>query len=323
MNDLGVHTYNWFDSGNWKEIILVAASLRSGMIDGLNESPRTAAELARDLSLDERAVTVVLQALRSLKYVSSKNGIFRLTVRTKNLFIYENSKEYLRHSIMHSTRLLERWMSLHEVLVTGKPVAGNRLTEGVKSFIFSMNEQGRFAAKELVQRVLEKTGPLRSLVDIGGGGGLFASMFKKRVERVAIFDHPDVVAELAAASDVVDGVELVPGDAVKDVPPGKYQAALLSNITHIFGPEDNRKIFNNAAQCLEVGGYCVMVDFVRGKNASAPYFGVNMLVNNPEGNTYSEAEYLSWMEEAGLIKFAGFRLRKRDEYVIIARKEGK
>lgn len=127
--------------------------------------------------------------------------------------------------------------------------------------------------------------------------------FVDRGLRATLFDTPetvDFVRDEYGLSEV-DGLELVGGDFTTDaLPDGPFDVVLLSNVIHIYGPEENRRLVAEAARVAAPGGVVAVQDFLRGRSGRAARFGLVMLMRTDSGNTYAEVEVRRWMEEAGL-----------------------
>jgi 3-hydroxy-5-methyl-1-naphthoate 3-O-methyltransferase len=87
---------------------------------------------------------------------------------------------------------------------------------------------------------------------------------------------------------------------------------LLSAICHMFSVEENRALFERAYRALVPGGRLVVQDFILEADKTSPrfatLFALNMLVGTRAGNTYSEAEYASWLQDAGFHEVRRVRL---------------
>jgi len=78
---------------------------------------------------------------------------------------------------------------------------------------------------------------------------------------------------------------------------------LVSAICHMLGPDENRDLLQRCFEALAPRGRVVIQDFILEPDKTAPkwaaLFALNMLVATEAGNTYTEAEYATWLLEAG------------------------
>jgi hypothetical protein len=80
--------------------------------------------------------------------------------------------------------------------------------------------------------------------------------------------------------------------------------AWLSQILHGEGPDDCEKMIQKTVSVLEPGGLILIHDFILNENLDGPLFpalfSLNMLVNTPEGQSYSEGQISSMLAGAGV-----------------------
>lgn len=252
-------------------------------------------------------------------YVTIKDKGYLMTSEADELFGRPGSSKYIGHSTHHALRLVEKWLEIPEVIKSGKPDRRKRTAEDREHFIGSMDANAREVAPYVVELCLKKLAGVKSVVDIGGGPGSYSKAFLNRGVKATLFDLPEVI-ELLKEYKNLEGVELMGGDFNVTLPPGPFDLAFLSNITHIYGPEENKALLKRVVNILSPKGSVAILDFVRGRSLSAPLFAVNMLVNTENGGTWSEEEYLSWFEKAGFEEVGIFDIEPRDQQLILATK---
>jgi hypothetical protein len=85
--------------------------------------------------------------------------------------------------------------------------------------------------------------------------------------------------------------------------PGGHDAALLSNILHGEGENDNRALLKQAYDALDAPGIVIISDALLNEERTAPVFpllfALNMLVATEHGDTYTRVEVKGFLEEAG------------------------
>ena len=301
--------------------VVAALGLEIGVYDALADGPLPRAELAGRLSADERGLGILLGALEELGAVRRDAEGWRLTGPGRARFVDEDTPDHqagaARLWLSNTRRLLDR---LPEAVRTGEPArsaesAGTDEGE-LASFQAAMADKDR----ELVERVAagcaeactERVPEGGRALDLGGGPGVFARALRDRGFEVTLFDTPEVVDHVAEAYGLRDatGIELEAGDFEEDLPEGPFDLVLLANITHLLPPEGNAALISRLADRMPPGGVLAVVDFVRGESPFAPLFGITMLLNTAEGNTYERPDYERWLADAG---FEHVRLRPVDE----------
>ena len=80
--------------------------------------------------------------------------------------------------------------------------------------------------------------------------------------------------------------------------------AWLSHVLHSNGPEECQKIIKKTVEAMEPGGVILIHEFILENSKDAPefaaLFSLNMLLNNPEGRSYSEEELSNMLMTAGV-----------------------
>jgi SAM-dependent methyltransferase len=82
-----------------------------------------------------------------------------------------------------------------------------------------------------------------------------------------------------------------------------FDLVLLSAVCHMFSEDENRSLIQRCARALVSGGHLVIREFILQEDRTGPahaaLFALNMLVGTEHGNTYTESQYRTWMQEAG------------------------
>jgi hypothetical protein len=100
-------------------------------------------------------------------------------------------------------------------------------------------------------------------------------------------------------------VRIRPGDMRTAELGEGFDLVLLSAVCHMFSEDENRSLIQRCAGALLAGGHLVIREFILQEDRTGPphaaLFALNMLVGTEHGNTYTEGQYRTWMEEAGLV----------------------
>jgi cyclopropane fatty-acyl-phospholipid synthase-like methyltransferase len=166
----------------------------------------------------------------------------------------------------------------------------------------------------------------RHLLDLGGGPGTHAIHFclVNPGLTATIFDRPTTrpfALETIKRFGVEERIDFVAGDFNEDEIPGRYDVAWLSQILHSNGPEECRRLIEKTASVMEPGGVMLIHDFFLDDNMAGPLFpalfSLNMLLNNPEGRSYSAQEVIAMLERAGIREIRRLPFQgPNDSYVI-------
>ncbi|HET6546674.1 MAG TPA: methyltransferase [Rhodanobacteraceae bacterium] len=211
-----------------------------GVADALDESPRTAAELAASVGAHPGALGRVLRLL-------SSHGIFEADAET---FRHSPASRLLRSDHPQSMRALVRMLGfpatwavyreLEHSVRTGRPAAEKVLPEGLWAYLGEHPELGSiFNAAMAGKAHSQVAGVINAcdfsgfgmIGDIGGGSGhlLRAVLDVAPQAKGVLFDLPNVIAE--AADIASDRLRLQAGDFFRDPLP-VCDAYLVMEIIH-------------------------------------------------------------------------------------------
>lgn len=276
-----------------EERLLLWAARETGVLEALLTEAGTPTEVADATGVTERAARIVVWALADDGYVERVDGSYEPTNRALGFLTKTDVRSI--GSAPHTLDTLSRWVALPETMETGEvPDAPEHWTRNFMGAMASVDSQTVRASVTAAEHARPR--PERVL-DVGGGPGTFGREFARRGAEVTLLDQPEVV-EIVSPLLENEPVDLVPGDMLEELPSG-FDLVFCSRITHMFGPEENRRLFGNCYEALSPGGAVVCTDFVRGRSPRAPAFAVNMLAQTENGDTYAEEEYRDWLTAAG------------------------
>lgn len=248
---------------------LVYEGVKSGLIDGLGDAPRTAGDCARRLGLDEDAVLRVLRALATLglcEQVSER--AFVLTPLGARL--QSGAAQSMRGMALHwGGRIMETLETIGHTLETGEPGHGGgdfdaMHADPVKSDVFnrSMAEQSLPIGRALAQTV--DFGRFARVFDVGGGYGAVLSEVLRAFPalRGAVCDLPGVEAGARRFLDeagVGDRADFLAGSFFEEVSSGA-DCLVLKYILHDWSDAEVTTIMANCRQALPKAATVVVVE---------------------------------------------------------------
>lgn len=279
-----------------------------------------AAALAKECSCDERGMTVLLDALAAMKYLS-KNG----NDASARYSVAQEYTEYLDSRspcsfipmMRHMACGLRSWSRLTWTVMDGKQQERIASPLGAEqdrvSFIMGMNSIAVTLAPGTIDAlhaagVLHFERPNPRILDIGGASGTYTEAFLRKLPDCAavIFDLPVGIAQARKrfdSSEFGSRVTLVEGDFTKDALPEGCDFAWISAIIHQMNREESRALYAKAHAALNPGGVVAVRDYVMDQSRTFPpdgaLFGVNMLVNTPRGMVYTFDEIRQDLEASG------------------------
>lgn len=290
----------------------------------------TAAELARDENLDERATTRILDCLVSLGLLDKEQQRYRLAPGSEVLSAKHPAT--ILPMILHLNHIWKNWSLLTDVVRQGKNESLKKIGdwggEVQEAFIGAMHAVGRELAAEIAGSY--DLSPYKKLLDIGGASGTYTMAFLRQnpAMRAVLVDFAPVLAlarKRLEAEGFLDRVELAAGDFYLDELPGGCDLALLSAIIHQNSPAQNIDLYKKIHRALVPGGVVLIRDHIMAESRTQPpggaMFALNMLVNTSGGDTYTFREVKETLEAAGFGEVRQVRTGERMDCLVEARKK--
>jgi predicted O-methyltransferase YrrM len=311
---------------------VLAAAAELDLFSALSAAPLPAVELARILKCDERALTILLDALVGLRLLEKPGGNYALPAGL-NAFLTPGGEQSVLAMAQHQAQCLRYWAQLARVVKTGRPadrIPGIRGEEGAQeAFIGAMHNVSEPIAEQVIQAVQ----PLRfkHLLDIGGASGTWAIAFLRACPsaQATLFDLPHVLPmaqRRLAAAGLDQRVQLVGGDFTRDALPPGADLAWVSAIVHQNSRAQNRALFAKVYTALVPGGRIAIRDILMEAERTQPVagalFAVNMLVATESGGTFTLAELREDLEAASFTEVTSPRHDEAMNSIIVAKKAG-
>ena len=287
-----------------------------GLFSALGDGERSSEEVAKAVGAEARATDRLLNALCAMGFLGKREGQFSNTPLASR-FLIKGKPEYI-DGLMHIVHLWDTWDTLTKAVRQGKSVFAEHVNErGEKwlhAFIAAMNDRARRNASTVI--ALLDLSDVSRVLDVGGGSGAYSMAFVRVREgiRATVFDLPSVIPLTRKYIDqerLSDKVETIVGDYNKDNLGSNFDMVFLSAIIHSNSYDQNQVLIHKAYKALNPGGHVVIQDFIMDEDRTSPasgaLFSLNMLVGTEAGDTYTEFEVRTWMEEARLSK-----IRRRD-----------
>jgi SAM-dependent methyltransferase len=295
-------------------IILTAHELNLFSI--LKDGPLTSAVVAKTAVTNERATDRLMNALVPIGLLKKSGSQFSNTDFSTRFMI--KGQPNFMGGLGHQVDLWRTWSTLTDAVIAGTSVAmrkpiNERDEAWLESFIAAMHARGIQQAREIAA-VLDLT-QIKRVLDVGGGSGAFTFEFIRENPAITgtIFDLPNVIPitqQYIAREGFEGSVTTLEGDYLKDKFGYDYDLVFVSAIIHINSPEENMLLVNKCAEALNPGGQLVIADHIMNDDRTGPaagaFFALNMLVGTEKGDTYTEKEIKSWMQNA---KFKYIRRR--------------
>jgi predicted O-methyltransferase YrrM len=301
---------------------VIAAAADLDLFSAIGTRAITAEAMSKEMQVDLRGLTVLLDALASMDLLLKADGKYRIPPGLAPALV-QGDRQSVLPMLQHTANCLRRWSQLARTIKTGRPtdcgpsIRGEEADEA--AFIGAMHVVSGPVADNLVAEILPPG--FRHLLDIGGASGTWTMAFLKLAPdaRATIFDLPQVIPmarQRLTDAGFADRVSLVPGDFYTDSLPTGADLAWLSAIAHQNSRDQNRELFSKIRDALSSGGTLLIRDVVMNDDHTAPpagaMFAVNMLAGTERGGTFSLTEYREDLEASG---FSDVRLLREDPWM--------
>ena len=293
--------------------LIIDAALHFQFFERLKQQPRTASELAADAKISPRGARILLNALAGLELVAREGERCKLTPESE-MFLVPGSPSFHGAFFRHTTeQLLPKWMQLREVVRTGRPAMSVN-SEGDGTAFFAEFVEALFtlsypAARALGEHLKLAQAPGKvSVLDLAAGSGVWGIGLAHAAPQVHIsaVDWPgvlDTTRRVAQQHKVADRLTTIPGDLMEADFGDGHQVAALGHILHSEGVERSQQLLQKTFHALAPGGVIAIMEFLPNDERTGPplplIFGVNMLVNTDQGDTFTFAEISAWLRAAG------------------------
>lgn len=292
--------------------LIIESAIHNHVFDKLDDGPKTIDELAAATGASTRGLTAIANALCGLALLDKdKQGRYSLTPESA-AFLVRSKPTFFGGLLLHTSgQLIPKWLSLTEIVRTGKPDSavneqsgGAEFFENFVSDIFPMS----YAPAQALAASLH---PGKDhVLDLAAGSGVWGiALAQSSPEvRVTAVDWPNVLnvtRKTVARFGLEDRFNFIPGD-LRSVDFGSgYTVATLGHILHSEGEAYAKKLLAKTFKALAPGGTIAIQEFLVDLNRKGPLtgllFAVNMLVNTTEGNTWSFEEISEWLRQVGFV----------------------
>jgi hypothetical protein len=299
------------------------AGVRLGIFDALEKGPGTVSEVAGQLGTDARGTEALLEALTSLHYLRRRGDRYSNLPTASRWLTQQRDPDFVEATRFLEMAAFDLWADLAQAVRSGRPVRPfyewlEADAERSAAFQVWTRWIAGAAAPEIVRRVRLRT-DARRLIDVGGGHGRYAAAYCRAMPGLSavVFDLPTALRsaeDLLTEPDLEGRIRLQPGDFLADDLGAGFDAALLINIVHGLGDEDNRRLIGRVAEALNPGGSIVIVEQFIGRAPGPAVYAIQRLLELNYhlalgGRTYRYAKAVAWLTDAGFASVRRINLR--------------
>jgi len=305
----GSQRISQFIMGHWSAITL-ATAVRYSVFTHIERGVNTPEGIAMAAGTSVRGTQALLDGLVAFGLLAVASGRY-INTPEAGQYLVEGKPGYMggaTRNLLGAGGQLETWGRLPDAVMRGGPDPEPDLSDA-DAMVVGLAQSARAAAQQALARLDFATRPDARLLDVGGGAGAYSAVFLT-ANPTARATQVDGAKVNAIALDgltrlgVADRFEAIDGD-LRHVEFGEalYDVAVLSQVAHIFSPEDNLATFRRIRRALKPGGTLVLVDFIVADQRGGPpfplLFALEMLLLTRAGGTYRESDYRQWLGAAG------------------------
>lgn len=304
----------------------VMAGVKLGVLDRLSAGPADAQQLAAFLNLDAEGLEMLLRVLVHCDYLKWDGRAFSLSSLAKRT-LAPGARMDRRGYVEWNYTQWDILGKLDDLVRTGNSVDLHETLRDPaewKNYQLGMLENARDHADYLARKVRVPPGA-KSLIDLGGSHGLLGAAICSKHPGLhsTVFDLEPALRtarELAASEGIAGVVRHVSADILTDDLGSNHDVALLANVLHHFGAEQNKGLLKRVGAALQPLGAIAIWEFERPKrnakvsagDALALYFRLTS-----SGSAYHADEYSAWLQSARFEKIQVFRPRLAPGYVLL------
>ena len=296
-------------SGSYWTACTLHSAVKLDLFTILGEGESDPKDIARKIDASQRGVGILLNALSALKLISKVGEKYSNTPFAQK-FLSKNSRQYIGYMILHHHHLVDAWGKLTDAVQSGSSVKARewRSDKGqLENFLMGMFNLGSNVAPQVADQI--DLSNCNHLLDLGGGPGTYAIYFCKKYPhlKASVFDLPSTrpfAEKTIREFKLTDRIQFVEGDFLQDKIEGSYDVVWLSHILHAEDPEGCRTILQKAVSVMDQGGLILIHDFILNDTMDSPVFpalfALNMLINTPSGQSYSQKQIMDMLSSAGV-----------------------
>ncbi|MDQ2639944.1 MAG: ubiquinone/menaquinone biosynthesis protein [Pseudomonadota bacterium] len=296
---------------------VVSVADEVGTFAALSSRAKSTTALADELQLDARALAVHLGALAALGFMERREGLWRAAAAARR-WLHPRAEGYVGPVLHRFVGQQPFHAQLLETLRTGDraqqyPSVAEEWERGAmppelaRSVTAFMNAHSRAAACAVAQQ--QVFGQVASLLDVGGGSGIFAIEMAQAWPSLSatVLEIDTICAEAdryIAQRGAGARVQTLPVDMFTQPWPRGFDTHFFSNIFHDWSDETCRMLARKSFEALPSGGRILLHEVLMDDEGTGPWhaaaFSLLMLIGT-KGRQFTLAELRGFLEAAGFV----------------------
>ncbi len=289
--------------------LAMLAGMRLDVFTPLAGGPMTATELSKTLGLRPDKLSPLLHALVQADLLTLTEERFSNTPEA-DAYLVKGRSTYMGSAHELYSDMWSAALGVVQSISSGKPHARHdfgAMSESELGAFFRGLHGGALATGRQLATAFEFD-RFQSLLDVGGGSGgvAIAACQSCGSLRATVLELPKVALiakTFVEAAGLTQRVDVVATDILASPPEGTHDVAVLRNLLQVLSPDQARNALRHVGAAMHSGGELFIIGHVLddGRLSPAPAVGMNLVFLSlyDDGQSYTETEHRSWLEEAG------------------------
>lgn len=289
--------------------VAIVAAMRLDLFTPLAEGPKTPEALAERLGVPVRRLRMLLHSLASTGLVMADGERFANSP-VADEFLVRGRPRYMGGSHELYADMFATVLSTADSVRAGAPTAlhdwAHMPEEQLRALLRGLNPGATAAGRMLAEQ--RDFGRVKSLLDVGGGGGGLAIGICQASPGITarVIELPRVAAvceDLVAAGGLASRIRAIAHDIIESPLADVGDAAILRNFVQVLPPDSARRALDNIGRSVRPEGEIFIIGVILDDDRTGPpgALALNLFFLNafPEGEAYTESQYREWLEGAG------------------------
>jgi hypothetical protein len=285
------------------------AGMQLDVFTPLANGPMTTAELSKALGLRPDKLSPLLYALAHADLLTVAEDRFANTPEA-DAYLVKGRPTYMGSAHELYTDMWSAALGVAQSISSSKPHARHdfgAMSDSELGAFFRGLHAGAMATGRQLATAYDFD-RFKSLLDVGGGSGgvAIAACQSCASLRAAVVELPRVAAiakGFVEAAGLAPRVNVVATDILAAPPAGAHDAAVLRYLLQVLSPDQARLALRHVGAALRTSGELFIIGHVLddARLSPAPAVGMNLVFLSlyDDGQSYTETEHRSWLEEAG------------------------
>ncbi len=285
------------------------AGMQLDVFTPLANGPMTAVKLSNALGLRPDKLSPLLYALAHANLLTVAEDLFANTPEA-DAYLVKGRPAYMGSAHELYTDMWSAALGVAQSIASGQPHARHdfsAMSDSELGAFFRGLHAGAMATGRQLATAYDFD-RFKGLLDVGGGSGgvAIAACQSCASLRATVLELPRVAAiakTFVEAAGLTPRIDVVARDILATPPAGTHDVAVLRYLLQVLSPEQARLALRNVGAAIRTGGELLIIGHVLDDAQLSPEAAVGMnlvfLSLYSDGQSYSEAEHRSWLEEAG------------------------